>query len=52
MQIIIEKHQKHSFMISLSSYLDNKISSNELQLLFDDKLAKIKDNVVYKARKA
>ncbi len=31
----------------LSSYLDNKISSNELQLLFDDKLAKIKDNVVY-----
>ena len=31
----------------LSSYLDNKISSNELQLLFEDKLAKIKDNVVY-----
>ena len=31
----------------LSSYLDNKISSNELRLLFDDKLAKIKDNVVY-----
>ena len=31
----------------LSSYLDHKISSNELQLLFDDKLAKIKDNVVY-----
>ena len=30
----------------LSSYLDNKISSNELQLLFDDKLAKIKDKVV------
>ena len=31
----------------LSSYLDHKISSNELQLLFDDKLVKIKDNVVY-----
>ncbi len=30
----------------LSSYLDNNISSNELQLLFDDKLAKIKDKVV------
>ena len=34
----------------LSSYLDNKISSNELQLLFDDKLAKIKDNVVYMSK--
>ena len=33
-----------------SSYLDNKISSNELQLLFDDKLAKIKDNVVYMSK--
>ena len=31
----------------LSSYLDHKISSNELQLLFDDKLVNIKDNVVY-----
>ena len=31
----------------LSSYLDHKISSNELLLLFDDKLVKIKDNVVY-----
>ena len=35
----------------LSSYLDNKISSNELQLLFDDKLAKIKNNVVYMSKK-
>ena len=34
----------------LSSYLDNKISSNELHLLFDDKLAKIKDNVVYMSK--
>tara|TARA_B100000945_G_scaffold150846_1_gene121016 strand:+ start:1009 stop:1584 length:576 start_codon:yes stop_codon:yes gene_type:complete len=34
----------------LSSYLDNKISSNKLQLLFDDKLAKIKDNVVYMSK--
>ena len=34
----------------LSSYLDNKISSNELQLLFGDKLAKIKDNVVYMSK--
>ena len=34
----------------LSSYLDNKISSNELQLLFDDKLAKIKNNVVYMSK--
>ena len=34
----------------LSSYLDNTISSNELQLLFDDKLAKIKDNVVYMSK--
>ena len=34
----------------LSSYLDNKISSNELQLLFDDKLATIKDNVVYMSK--
>ena len=34
----------------LSSYLDNKISSNELQLLFGDKLAKIKDNIVYMSK--
>ena len=34
----------------LSSYIDNKISSNELQLLFEDKLAKIKDNVVYMSK--
>ena len=34
----------------LSSYLDNKISSNELHLLFDDKLAKIRDNVVYMSK--
>ena len=31
----------------LSSYLDHKISSNELLLLFDDKMVKIRDNVVY-----
>ena len=34
----------------ISSYLDNKISSNELRLLFKDKLAKIKDNVVYMSK--
>ena len=33
----------------LSSYSDHLISSNELKLLFDKKLAKIKDNVVYKS---
>ena len=34
----------------LSSYLENEISSNELRLLFDDKLVKIKDNVVYMSK--
>ena len=30
-----------------SSYLDHKITSDQLQLLFKDKLAKIKNNVIY-----
>ena len=31
----------------LTSYLDHKIRSNQLELLFKDKLAKINENVIY-----
>ena len=34
----------------LSSYADHNIISNELQLLFKDKIAKIKDKVVYTSK--
>ena len=34
----------------LSSYIDHNIISNELQLLFKDKIAKIRDKVVYTSK--
>ncbi len=34
----------------LSSYIGHSITSNELQLLFTDKIAKIKDKVVYTSK--
>ena len=34
----------------LSSYVDHNIISNELQLLFKDKIAKIRDKVVYTSK--